>query len=445
MADFNEPVKTQQYETLLSSIRALFASVAGLLDSRDTDPDNKPANAKRWDDTNARFQSWESSAWLTKLLGIAGGGTGASTASGARTSLGVPSTTDLTDHTGATSVHSAASAATASRLVIRDGSGRAKMAAPAAADDIAIQSTVTDHSSATSVHSAASAATASRLVIRDANGRAKMAAPSESDDLAILSTVTDAIAAAKGVTAGKTIQVDQAITEWTRAATTTLGTTLTGTLSATDVSITAFNGVEGVTYHCRALGAGRVEHHATNLIITQTGANITTAAGDTFDVYMITSATCRVLNYQRASGEALVAASVTFSSSAENIAGTVSTKAVSPLGIRQAFNCSGTAPVFACRAWVNFNGTGTVAIRASGNVSSITDNGTGDYTVNFTTAIADNKYAVSGTAGDSGSSGSIGSISSIYPVDYATGSVQVRTGVAATLIDYDNVSVIVHR
>jgi len=45
-----------------------------------------------------------------------------------------------------------------------------------------------------------------------------------------------------------------------------------------------------------------------------------------------------------------------------------------------------------CRAWVNFNGTSTVAIRASYNVSSITDNGTGDYTVNFTTALADANY-----------------------------------------------------
>lgn len=53
-----------------------------------------------------------------------------------------------------------------------------------------------------------------------------------------------------------------------------------------------------------------------------------------------------------------------------------------------------TAPagVGVCRAWVNFNGTGTVAIRASGNVSSITDNGTGDYTVNFTTAMPDANY-----------------------------------------------------
>jgi hypothetical protein len=51
------------------------------------------------------------------------------------------------------------------------------------------------------------------------------------------------------------------------------------------------------------------------------------------------------------------------------------------------------AVAYGCRAWVNFNGTGTVAIRASGNVSSITDSGTGAYTVNFTTALSDANYA----------------------------------------------------
>lgn len=52
------------------------------------------------------------------------------------------------------------------------------------------------------------------------------------------------------------------------------------------------------------------------------------------------------------------------------------------------------------KAWVNFNGTGTVAIRAAFNVSSITDNGTGAYTVNFTTAMDDANYAVMATSGD---------------------------------------------
>jgi hypothetical protein len=51
------------------------------------------------------------------------------------------------------------------------------------------------------------------------------------------------------------------------------------------------------------------------------------------------------------------------------------------------------------KAWVNFDGTGTVAIRASYNVSSITDNGTGDYTVNFTTALADANYVLVGGSG----------------------------------------------
>lgn len=57
----------------------------------------------------------------------------------------------------------------------------------------------------------------------------------------------------------------------------------------------------------------------------------------------------------------------------------------------QWLNSDGTEN-YKCRAWVNFNGTGTVAINASGNVSSITDNGTGNYTVNFTTAMPDANY-----------------------------------------------------
>jgi len=51
------------------------------------------------------------------------------------------------------------------------------------------------------------------------------------------------------------------------------------------------------------------------------------------------------------------------------------------------------AIAYGCRAWVNFNGTGTVAIRASGNVSSITDNNTGNYSINFTTAMTDANYS----------------------------------------------------
>ncbi len=67
------------------------------------------------------------------------------------------------------------------------------------------------------------------------------------------------------------------------------------------------------------------------------------------------------------------------------------------------FNASGSAPVYACRAWVNFNGTGTVAIRSSGNVSSITDTNVGRYTVNFTNAMPDVNYSTVCGGGYTGS------------------------------------------
>lgn len=58
------------------------------------------------------------------------------------------------------------------------------------------------------------------------------------------------------------------------------------------------------------------------------------------------------------------------------------------------------ATAYGCRAWVNFAGDGAVAIRASGNVTSISDNGVGDYTMNFTTALSDANYAVVGIVGN---------------------------------------------
>jgi len=76
--------------------------------------------------------------------------------------------------------------------------------------------------------------------------------------------------------------------------------------------------------------------------------------------------------------------------------------------VKSATNASGSAPIYSCRAWVNFNGTGTVSIRASGNVSSITDNGTGDYTVNFATAMPDVNYAACGASGLNGATATAG-------------------------------------
>ena len=117
---------------------------------------------------------------------------------------------------------------------------------------------------------------------------------------------------------------------------------------------------------------------------------------------------------------------------------------------KTALNASGVALIYACRAWVNFNGTGTVAIRASGNVSSITDNGTGDYTVNFNTAMVDKNFSASFSSAQTG--GGTSNISTgLYSTTntgtnpYAfitTSSVRLQTrGGSGTLFDGDTVTV----
>ncbi len=105
-----------------------------------------------------------------------------------------------------------------------------------------------------------------------------------------------------GVAAGNIVQVDQANTSTASATTTNLGTTLQHTITGT-TTITAFGGVAGVRYQVVFAGALTLTHHASNLILPG-GANITTAAGDQAEIYMITASTCRV-KYIKASGEAI--------------------------------------------------------------------------------------------------------------------------------------------
>ena len=94
--------------------------------------------------------------------------------------------------------------------------------------------------------------------------------------------------------------------------------------------------------------------------------------------------------------------------------------------VKTATNASGSAPIYSCRAWVNFNGTSTVAIRESGNVSSITDNGTGYYTVNFTTAMPDANYSAVASCFQSGSV-----LLSRTPISASTASYAVITATLA--------------
>lgn len=109
---------------------------------------------------------------------------------------------------------------------------------------------------------------------------------------------------------------------------------------------------------------------------------------------------------------------------------------------------SGSAPSYAARAWVNFNGTGTVAIRASGNVSSITDNGTGDYTVNFTTAMPDINYAFLATGAGIIWGGTYNSPSVVgnNNTDFATTNIRLRASNAGNAnVDQGYISAAIFR
>lgn len=192
-----------------------------------------------------------------------------------------------------------------------------------------------------------------------------------------LSDVTSAVTAASnlGVPRLANANTFSAAQKWAKganiasAATLTLGTDgnlfhVTGT--------TTISAISGTPSPATLVfdGALTLTHNGTSLILPG-GANIATAAGDIAVFVNDGGSNWRCVSYIKSAGLAL--------NNPEILA---------------LLNASGSAPVFATRAWVNFNGTGTVAIRASGNVSSITDNGTGDYTVNFTTAMADVNYGV---------------------------------------------------
>ena len=164
----------------------------------------------------------------------------------------------------------------------------------------------------------------------------------------------------------------------------------TAFLSATDLTATASQTVFAsagsytpgfVQVYRNGARLGNADFTATNGT-TITLANAATA-GDlvTIEYYTLTSLT----NALPLTG-GTVTGTVTFNSAITGAAATFS----GDMSFNSGYGSAAVA--YGCRAWVNFNGTGTVAIRASGNVSSITDNGTGDYTVNFTTAMPDADY-----------------------------------------------------
>ena len=116
---------------------------------------------------------------------------------------------------------------------------------------------------------------------------------------------------------------------------------------------------------------------------------------------------------------------VELATNAEAAAGTDAARAVTPAALFGGLNASGSAPIYACRAWVNFDGTtaSPSTIRGSGNVSSVTKNGTGDYTINFTTAMPDANYSIASQG--SGAFGSPSNAFSLFTISQLSTSVRI--------------------
>ena len=89
MADWDDPTLATAYATFLSDMKERDVNALTLADTRLSALTNIPANAKRWNDTDNVFESYDASAWTDMVIDVTGGGTGSATAAGARTALGL--------------------------------------------------------------------------------------------------------------------------------------------------------------------------------------------------------------------------------------------------------------------------------------------------------------------------------------------------------------------
>lgn len=217
--------------------------------------------------------------------------------------------------------------------------------------------------------------------------------------------LTASISGAKGIEQDSTGFSDGAAATIASATTTNLASTPSGniTISGT-TTITGFGtAADGVKKAVTFSGALTLTHNGTSLILPG-AANITTAAGDTALVQSLGSGNWRVANYNKATGF--------------------------PVAM----------PI---KAWVHFTGS-TATVNKSLNVSSVTRNAAGDYTINFTSALADTNYAVIGSIGDVASNSGIYSVMVTSATSRTTSLVRiVTTNSSGVPGDFSNVMIMV--
>jgi len=249
----------------------------------------------------------------------------------------------------------------------------------------------------------------------------------------------DALAPSQTGNSGKYLTTNGTTTSWATVSS-------TGTVTSVAATVPAFLSVTGSPI--TTSGTLAISYSGTALPIANGGTGQTTAqASMNSFAGAVTSG-----QYLRGNGTNVVMSAIqagdvpTLNQNTTGSAATVTGNATgSTFGFNSGYGSVATA--YGCRAWVNFNGTGTVAIRASGNVSSITDNGTGDYTVNFTNAMPDVNYSIVGSSGSGNSYGSYCFNNPGAGARFATGSCRINSFITQTagLADVDTVCVSVFR
>lgn len=201
-----------------------------------------------------------------------------------------------------------------------------------------------------------------------------------------------------------------------------LGNTVTTLNNMTLANVTISSGTSN-------LASTSISNGTSNVTIASSGGNIAMATNGTTGVIIDTSQSVAIGSTSTASATRLtLKGSGTGSStlfSCQNSGGTalLTLSENGNLSFNSGYGSNATA--YGCRAWVNFNGTGTVAIRGSANVSSITDNGVGDYTVNFTTSMVDENYSTVSMGGRNPDGSGGEKVAWNYADRYSTSSVRI--------------------